>query len=137
MPLCSNSIQSLLTTSTLCRIRHSPRHLRGKAAPTFRFVLLVLQEQNVESSWQTHLSPLMKQLRIQTLPKGRATHDHHLFLDLLIQILPFSHRCSCSLHPLPVPWPRCHCLSSFVLPPARLPYVQAPILTFPSGNHGT
>lgn len=44
MPLCSNSIQSLLTTSTLCRIRHNPRHLGGKAAPTFRFVLLLLQE---------------------------------------------------------------------------------------------
>lgn len=139
MPLCSNSTQSLMTTSTLCCIRHNPRYLGGKAAPTFRFVLLLLQE--------AECGELLANSFITT---DENNSGYRIFIKggppiIINRFLTRSFKYCLSIIAAPArfilflsPCPSCQCLSSCVLSPALLPHSQTPVLTiFPSGSNGT
>ena len=133
MPLCSNSPQSLWTSTLWCNVPGTLLDTwEAKLHPPFQSVQLWLPEnrqQNMERSCKLTHHHWWKQLRIQNLYK----ENHHsiiLFPDLLIQTLLLCNCCSCPLSssccPGLVPD-----LSSFMLSPAQ-PHFQAPTLGFPT-----
>lgn len=142
MPLCSNSVQSLLTSTLWCNIT-------GTLLPTWKAKLhshsklSCPDSRNLDGRRWKALGKLIhhhwwKQLRIQNLYKG-IHHIIIMFPDLLIQILPLCNCCTCPLCPLPVALALLSAsLSSFMLSPAQPPYTTfKPQLSPYTGENGT
>ena len=108
----------------MLRIRHNPTHLGGKAALTFKSVLFLLQEarwQNVEPLANPFIATDENNSGYRIFIKG-GPHTIICFLTCSFKF------CLSSIIAAPAhfllflwPWPRCQCLSSFVLSPAQPP----------------
>lgn len=138
MPLCSNSAQSLWTSTLWCNVPGTLLDTwEAKLHPPFQSVQLWLPEnrqQNMERSCKLTHHHWWKQLRLQNLYK----ENHHsiiLFPDVLIQTLLLSNCCSCPLCPRPVALalsPICHLLCSHWHNHTSKPQPLASLLQLPS-----